>query len=215
VTATIANDEPARPAVPPSGGSHGDTGNQNPAKVDEVVSYKTSGGAKYYPHADLLGSVHAVSDSAGTTQATWTYDAYGARTQVSGTLNYPFGFTGREHDSDTGLIYARQRYYDPAIGAWLQPDRSQMQSMKDGPNVYQYVGSSPSRFTDPRGTEVWGPHGPEVDLEDSPQAMFGAALLAAGAFVFGGILVDAVLALVTEAALAEAGAAVPVNGCPY
>jgi RHS repeat-associated protein len=96
--------------------------NQNPQKVDEVVSYKTNGGAKYYPHADMLGSAHAVSDSTATAQATWTYDVYGTRTQTSGTLSYPFGFTGREHDGDSGLIYARQRYHDPAIGIWLQPD---------------------------------------------------------------------------------------------
>jgi YD repeat-containing protein len=34
------------------------TYNQNPAQIDEIVSYKDSGGTKHYPHADMLGSVH-------------------------------------------------------------------------------------------------------------------------------------------------------------
>ena len=34
------------------------TYNQNPKKIDEIVSYQT-GAAKYYPHADMLGSVYA------------------------------------------------------------------------------------------------------------------------------------------------------------
>ena len=96
----------------------------------------------------MLGSVYAVTDSTGTTQATWTYDVYGARTLVTGALQYPFGFTGREHDADTGLIYARQRYYDPVLGTWLQPDRL---GMPDGPNRYQYVMNMPTNRVDHTG----------------------------------------------------------------
>jgi RHS repeat-associated protein len=119
---------------------------QNPAKIDEIVSYKTSGGTKYYPHADMLGSVHAVSDSTGTTLATWVYDVYGTRTQVSGTLLCPFGFTGREHDGDSGLIYFRDRYHDAAIGSWTQPDRLPLPS-----NRYRAMGDAPTAYTDPSG----------------------------------------------------------------
>src|SRR5208282_6346207 len=97
--------------------------NQNPQKIDEVFSYKNAQGIKYYPHTDMLGSVYAVSDATGTSQASWTYDVYGTRTQTSGSLSYAFGFTGREHDVDTGLIYSRARYYDPNVGQWLSPDR--------------------------------------------------------------------------------------------
>lgn len=33
-----------------------------------------------------------------------------------------FGFTGREHDLDSELIYARARFGDPATGSWLRED---------------------------------------------------------------------------------------------
>ena len=124
---------------------------QNPQKLDEVFSYKTAQGTKYYPHTDMLGSVYALSDSTGTPQATWTYDVYGARTQTSGTISYAFGFTGREHDGDTGLIYSRARYYDPAVGSWLSKDRIGYQA---GPNLYQYVNDNPTRWTDPSGNII-------------------------------------------------------------
>ena len=122
--------------------------NQNPQKLDEVFSYKTAQGDKYYPHTDMLGSVYALSDSTGTSQASWTYDVYGTRTQTSGTLIYAFGFTGREHDGDTGLIYSRDRYYDPSVGSWIQADRAGYLS---GPNLYQYASDLPTLLTDPSG----------------------------------------------------------------
>ena len=125
--------------------------NQNPQKLDEVFSFKTAQAEKYYPHTDMLGSVYALSDSTGTSQASWTYDVYGTRTQTSGTLSYAFGFTGREHDGDTGLIYSRARYYDPSVGQWLSADRL---GDINGPNLYQYALDNPSRFTDPSGNLI-------------------------------------------------------------
>jgi RHS repeat-associated protein len=121
--------------------------NQNPQKIDEVLSYQVNG-LKYYPHADMLGSVYAVSDVTTKAVATWTYDVWGTRTQATGTLTYPFGFTGREHDPDTGLIYARQRYYDPTDGQWLSVDR---EVMINGPNQYAYALDRPTLLVDPSG----------------------------------------------------------------
>jgi RHS repeat-associated protein len=136
--------------------------NQNPQKLDEVFSYKTAQGTKYYPHTDMLGSVYAVSDSTGTSQASWSYDVYGTKTQTSGTLVYAFGFTGREHDGDTG------RYYDPSVGAFLSPDRWQGDTRQallslgstlptpaltphDFARSYEYVLDRPTVFNDPTG----------------------------------------------------------------
>jgi len=33
-----------------------------------------------------------------------------------------FGFTGREHELDSGLVYARHRYLQPEAGRWDRPD---------------------------------------------------------------------------------------------
>ena len=83
--------------------------------------------------------------------ATWTYDVYGTRTQTSGTLSYAFGFTGREHDVDTGLIYSRQRYYDPSVGGGTQPDRK---GDINGPNFYAYVMDRATLMSDPFGDDA-------------------------------------------------------------
>jgi RHS repeat-associated protein len=134
-----------------SGASWSSTPEAHRGTSSPSITFEPDDGLKYYPHADMVGSVYAVSDTTGKAQATWTYDVYGTRTQASGTLTYPFGFTGREHDPDTGLIYARQRYYDPSIGSWLSPDRKKM---VNGPNLYEYVTDRPTKFTDPSGDTI-------------------------------------------------------------
>ena len=37
-------------------------------------------------------------------------------------LDNPYSFTGREHDSETGLHYHRARYYDPNLARWISED---------------------------------------------------------------------------------------------
>ena len=72
--------------------------------------------------ANRLGSIlTAVSISTGAVAAEYDYDAYGTRSQV-GALEQPYGFTGREHDAESGLIHLRARAYDPAVGMFLQRD---------------------------------------------------------------------------------------------
>jgi RHS repeat-associated protein len=59
-----------------------------------------------------------------------------------------FGFTGREHELDSGLVYARDRYLASATGRWTQADRL---GFTAGPNLFAYVSSGPTRFADPLG----------------------------------------------------------------
>lgn len=99
---------------------------------------------------DGLGSVAAAvphSDvNNGANAAFQMFDAWGNRTQGSGTVaNY--GYTGREPDQ-TGLIYYRARYYDPAIQRFTQRDPI---GVAGGVNAYAYVGNSPVMLTDPSG----------------------------------------------------------------
>jgi RHS repeat-associated protein len=41
---------------------------------------------------------------------------------VAGSVNQGFGFTGREHEGDSGLVYARARYLQPGAGTWTAED---------------------------------------------------------------------------------------------
>jgi RHS repeat-associated protein len=74
-----------------------------------------------------------------------TYSAYGESTGSSLTR---YGYTGREADSLTGLIYYRARWYDPQAGRFITEDPV---GFAGGMNWYAYVDNNPIRFKDPLG----------------------------------------------------------------
>jgi RHS repeat-associated protein len=77
------------------------------------------------------------------------YDVFGAPMPApTGPAGQPFGFTGREHELDSGLVYARARYLNPAVGRWDRPDPL---GMIDGPARYGYVVNAPTLRVDPTG----------------------------------------------------------------
>jgi RHS repeat-associated protein len=59
-----------------------------------------------------------------------------------------YGFTGREFDPETGLLYYRARYYDPKIGGFISEDPV---DFEDGLTRYSYVLSNPVNLIDPTG----------------------------------------------------------------
>ena len=99
--------------------------------------------------ANRLGSIlTAVSISTGAVAAEYDYDAYGTRTQT-GAIEQPYGFTGREHDAESGLIHLRARAYDPVAGVFVQRDPLGFGS--GDINLYAYVWNDPLNWTDPSG----------------------------------------------------------------
>ncbi len=65
----------------------------------------------------------------------------------------PVGFTGKEDDSEVGLVYFGMRYLMPHLGRWASPDPLQIHAGGGGEfgNSYHYVSGSLLQARDPLG----------------------------------------------------------------
>ncbi len=107
-------------------------------------------GMVYEIYSDRMGSIVAVVDVVSSTRvAAYSYDSYGHRRSVATSMIQRFGFAGREHDEESGLIYLRARYFDPRAGVFLSPDPIRFDS--GDMNLYRYVANDPLNFVDPSG----------------------------------------------------------------
>jgi RHS repeat-associated protein len=99
--------------------------------------------------------------------ATYTYGPYGARTAISGTVATPFGYAGQYTDAETGFVYLRARYYDPATAQFLS--RDPLQNSSNQP--YAYATDDPLDGADPSGLcDVWS-LGPNSCLAQAAQGL--------------------------------------------
>ena len=98
---------------------------------------------------DALRSVVDITRSDGSLMASYKYDAWGNyREEVDSGAN-PFGFTGHEHDDETGLIYAKARFYDPELGLFLSEDPAD-DNYANPPSLHKYLYSfqNPQKYID-------------------------------------------------------------------
>jgi RHS repeat-associated protein len=115
-----------------------------------LISQRTPSGIHYYV-LDALGSVVALTDSAGPVVGRYSYDPYGKATH-SGTVTSNFQFASGYRDSQTGLVKFGLRYYDPLMGRWTQQDPLiGTLCDPDRMNAYAYSADDPVNKTDPTG----------------------------------------------------------------
>jgi RHS repeat-associated protein len=115
-----------------------------------IEQIAVSGGATSYLLADELGSVRAITNSSGTTTATFTYDAWGNETGSTGSATTPFGFAGQYLDSASGFYYLRARWYDAVTGAFVSVDPEA--AATESP--YGYADNNPLDDVDPLGKDT-------------------------------------------------------------
>ena len=112
--------------------------------------------------SDIRGDVRELRDKDGNTFARYDYDAYGniraedifataliteELAQTIATLQ-PLRYAGYVWDSEIGLYYCSQRYYDPTIGAFISKDPIKA----DGElSAYAYCAGDPVGRIDPTG----------------------------------------------------------------
>ena len=110
-----------------------------------------SGDAVDYYFHDAIGSTRALLTSSGSIGATFTYGAYGSTTSNTGSATTPFQFAGGYRDSESGLYYLINRYYDPSTGQFLTVDPALAITQQP----YSYAGDDPVNRTDPSGLCSW------------------------------------------------------------
>jgi RHS repeat-associated protein len=123
------------------------------------VEQISSGGTVTYLHHDQAGSTRLLTGSTGTVTGKCTYGAYGSST-CEGTTTTPLGFDAQYTSSDTGLVYLRNRVYDPATAQFLTVDP--LEAITGEP--YGYTADNPLNASDPSGLDF---------LEEGAEAVAG------------------------------------------
>ena len=114
--------------------------------IDNKIRQKgANNNSTYYFSHDHLGSMTALTGTTGKLVERITYDGYG---NSSGSTRTRYGFTGRERDALTGLLYYRARFYDPQLGRFVSEDPI---GLAGGVNSFAYVGNNPQNRVDPSG----------------------------------------------------------------
>jgi RHS repeat-associated protein len=173
-------------------------------------------GSSYMFVTDNAGSVTALVDDCGCTDATYAYTPYGTVATESGSLDSDnlIGYTGSLTDTTTtGYVQDGDRDYNPSTGAFTTQDTSSYLASPANGNRYAYAGDSPANYIDPTGHDDCGVHpslcGLTWDTATYSNAQcdtefdLGVIISTAGVITAGGV---ALPALTTEAGAVNGGA---------
>lgn len=132
------------------------------------VLLQTRNGVKqtFYLHKDLMGSIIAITNSAGAKVETRGFDAWGRQRNPNATspANYysyqppannklitNHAFTGEENLNEFGLVNLNARLYDPYLCCFISPDAFLHPNSIVGFNRYAYAFNNPLMYTDKDG----------------------------------------------------------------
>jgi RHS repeat-associated protein len=113
-------------------------------------------GAKYFYHADGLGSTRFLTNESGSITDTYLYDAYGNIINSSGQTVNNYLYTGEQFDPNLREYYLRARYYNPSVGRFT--GRDPFAGFLTEPlslAKYSYVHGNPVNMTDPTGLSAF------------------------------------------------------------
>jgi RHS repeat-associated protein len=137
--------------------------------VAEYATLQPSGSGTSYLTSDTLGTPRVITNATGGVKARHDYLPFGeelfagtgGRTQAQGYVddNIRQKWAKLERDAETGLDYAKARYYSSTQGRFtsVDPVKVNKSRMFDPQrfNLYAYVRNNPLKFIDPKGEDVF------------------------------------------------------------
>lgn len=121
--------------------------------IDDLVGLKDGGGNRYTTVQDPLHNVRGLVAANGSWKMSQRFSPYGtllARDSAGVIPHLRYQWTGREHDSETGLFYFRTRYYDPNFKRFISEDRA---GYTGSSNLYGYTDGRVTQARDPFGMD--------------------------------------------------------------
>jgi RHS repeat-associated protein len=113
---------------------------------------------------DHLGSNAITTSNSGVRSTEIRYMPWGTTRYTYGSNPTTFQYTGQRVESSLGLLFYNARWYDSALGRFIQAD-SIVPGGVQGLDRYAYVSNNPLKYTDPTGRdecdEDGNCHGPQ------------------------------------------------------
>ncbi len=141
---------------------------------------------------NVQNDIIAMIDSKGNEVVRYTYDSWGKVEDITGDMaetlgkRNPFRYRGYYYDTETGMYYLKNRYYDPELRRFISEDNVMGQVGNiHGHNMFNYAFNNPVSFDDITGN--W----PRISS------------------VFKGIAIAAAVVAVTAVCVAAAAVAMP------
>ncbi len=120
--------------------------------IDEPL-IERRGSESFFYHHERNGSIRLLTDATGAVRQSLVYDAFGEILDRSDpTMPVFFGYTGRVHQHEMGLIDHRARMRDARNGRFLTEDPA---GLLGGSNLYAYGSGDPVNNVDPDGRLAW------------------------------------------------------------
>lgn len=117
--------------------------------VDGIVMASFNGNIDTYLK-DAHGNITGTLDVYGNLEFDYMYEAFGNLLNKAYESDpNPFRYCGEYYDTESNLLYLRNRYYDSKTGRFITED-----PIKDGINWYGYCGSNPIILLDPSGLKM-------------------------------------------------------------
>ena len=110
----------------------------------------------YYYITNLQGDVIYLVDEDGETVASYEYDPYGNILSATGEMAEinPLRYRGYYYDTELGMYYLQNRYYDPMVGRFINADDVALLGLSGtelGYNLFAYCENNPINNSDSTG----------------------------------------------------------------